>query len=308
MPLSLPVPDLVSLDLLRSVGEHGSIRQAAMAHNVSQPAASMRLRTLEKTLGLTLLDRRNGHAKLTQAGMAVVEWSAQILDGVSELLVGSQALRQAAENSLKIAASVTVAEFMVPVWLTRFRSSGGATSVSLQMGNTEQVTEIIRSQRADIGFVEGRSVPGDLTHRTVAVDDLVVVVAPSHPWAHRKKSVTARELAATPLILREVGSGTREVFDKAMEAQGYEPVAMAELGSNTAIKAMVSSGAGPGVLSRTVAKSDVENGRLVIAQVRGVSLERSIRAIWSKSKGLPISAKRLLNSIRDGHSGGEASA
>ncbi len=301
MPLPLPVPDLVSLDLLRSVGEFGSIRQAALAHNVSQPAASMRLRSLERVLGLTLLDRGNGRARLTHAGVAVVEWSTQILESVSELLVGAQALRQEGQSNLRLAASMTVAEYLVPIWLSKLRSTGPDISVSLQMGNTEQVSEIIRSQRADIGFVEGWSVPNEFNNRVIASDDLVVVVLPSHPWAHRKKIVTARDLSRTPLVLREIGSGTREVFDKALESQGLSALPMVELGSNTAIKAMISSGAGPGVLSRVVSRAEVESGRLKIVNLGGISLDRTIRAIWSKSRALPTAAKSLLKLIADSH-------
>ena len=297
MPLPLPVPDLVSLDLLRSVGEFGSIRQAALTHSVSQPAASMRLKSLERALGLTLLDRGNGHARLTPAGVAVVEWSTQILEGVSELLVGAQALRQEGQGNLRLAASMTVAEYMVPIWLSKLRSAGSDISVSLQMGNTEQVTEIIRSQRADLGFVEGLTVPNDLHNRVVASDDLVVVVSPGHPWAHRKRTVTAAELARTPLVLREIGSGTREVFDKALAAQGFAALPMVELGSNTAIKAMISSGAGPGVLSRVVSRAEVDSGRLVVANLKGIALDRTIRAIWTKSRAMPGTAKSLLKLI-----------
>ncbi len=297
MPLPLPVPDLVSLDILRSVGELGSIRQAAFAHSVSQPAASMRLKSLEKALGLTLLDRGNGHARLTPAGVAVVEWSTRILEGISELLVGAQALRQEGMGNLRLAASMTVAEYLVPIWLSKLRSAGSEASVSLQMGNTEQVTEVIRSQRADLGFVEGWSVPNDLHNRVIASDDLVVVVAPGHPWAHRKRIVTAAELARTPLVLREIGSGTREVFDKALVAHGLVALPMVELGSNTAIKAMISTGVGPGVLSRVVGRAEVESGRLVVVNLRGIALDRSIRAIWTKSKALPGAARSLLKLI-----------
>ncbi len=300
MPLPQPVPDLISLDLLRSVGELGSIRRAAMAFGVTQPAASMRLKALEKTLGLVLLDRGNGHAKLTPAGLAVAEWSAQILEGVGELLVGAQALRRESQGNLRIAASMTVAEYMVPMWLSRLRSVDSSVAVSLQMGNTEQVLEIARSQKADIGFVEGSSVPHEFNHVVVASDDLVVVVSPSHRWANRKKVVTVRELASTPLILRELGSGAREVLDKALEVEGYEALPMVALGSNTAIKAMVAAGSGPGVLSRIVAKAEVESGRLVVVHVNGISLGRSIRAIWSKGVVLPESARRLLKLITDG--------
>ena len=93
MPLGEPVPNLRSLDLLRSVAELGSIRQAALAHRVSQPAASTRLRSLERNLGIELLDRSSGTARLTPAGVAVVQWSADVLEGMRELLLGVAAPR-----------------------------------------------------------------------------------------------------------------------------------------------------------------------------------------------------------------------
>jgi molybdate transport repressor ModE-like protein len=91
MPLAEPVPDIRSLDLLQSVAELGSIRQAALAHNISQPAASMRLRSLERTLNLQLLDRSGGRARLTPTGMAVVQWSTEVLEAMQTLLIGTAA-------------------------------------------------------------------------------------------------------------------------------------------------------------------------------------------------------------------------
>ena len=92
MPLAEPVPDVRSLDLLRSVAELGSIRRAAGAHHISQPAASMRLRSLERALDVELLDRSGGRARLTVTGVAVVQWSEVILDGMRDLLLGSARL------------------------------------------------------------------------------------------------------------------------------------------------------------------------------------------------------------------------
>ena len=136
MPLVEPVPDLLSLDLLHSVAESGSIRQAALLHGVSQPAASTRLRSLEHALGLQLLDRSHGHAQLTGEGRAVVGWSEEILEAVRRLTLGTQALRLEGATRLRVAASMTVAEYLIPRWLNALRASDPSISVSLQMGNS----------------------------------------------------------------------------------------------------------------------------------------------------------------------------
>jgi DNA-binding transcriptional LysR family regulator len=300
MPLAEPVPDIRSLDLLRSVAELGSIRQAAGAHHISQPAASMRLRTLERTLGLELLDRSAGRARLTVTGLAVLQWSEAVLEGMRDLLLGTAAVRSEGRDTLRVAASMTVAEYLVPGWLSRLRGSDPDVSVSLEMGNSEHIAEIMLRGGADIGFVEGHDDPPDLQTRVVWGDDLVVVVAPSHPWARRRRPLSAADLAATPLILREAGSGTREVLERALGASGFEPSPLVELASTTAIKASVAAGTGPGVLSRLAVEPEVTNGRLVVVATAGVPLERRIRAIWSSERPLMPVATRLLRQLTEG--------
>jgi len=299
MPLAEPVPDVRSLDLLRSVAELGSIRQAASAHHISQPAASMRLRSLERTLNMELLDRSGGRARLSVTGIAVVQWSEAVLEGMRDLLLGTAAVRSEGRDSLRIAASMTAAEYLVPGWLNRLRASDPDIAVSLEMGNSGHVTAVMRRGEADIGFVEGPDEPPDIHVRAVSSDDLVVVVAPSHPWARRRRPLSPADLAKTPLVLREAGSGTREVLERALGAFGLEPTPLVELASTTAIKASVAAGTAPGVLSRLAVASEVGDGRLVVVATAGIPLERMIRAIWPSDRRLTPAATRLLRQLGD---------
>ena len=297
MPLVEPVPDLLSLDLLHSVAESGSIRQAALLHGVSQPAASTRLRSLEHALGLQLLDRSHGRAQLTAEGRAVVGWSEEILEAVRRLTLGTRALRLEGATRLRVAASMTVAEYLIPRWLNALRASDPSISVSLQMGNSLHVVEMMMRDEADIGFVEGERAPRELSSRMVCADDLVVVVAPTSSWARRSTPMRARDLSLTPLVLREAGSGTREVLEATMRAQGLEVTPLVELGSTTAIKLAVASGAGPGVLSQLAVETEVREGRLVVIAIEGLIIKRSIRAVWVKGRSLSPSAKQLLRYV-----------
>jgi DNA-binding transcriptional LysR family regulator len=297
MPLVEPVPDLLSLDLLHSVAESGSIRQAAFLHGVSQPAASTRLRSLERALGLQLLDRSHGHAQLTAEGRAVVGWSEEVLEAVRRLTLGTQALRLEGATRLRVAASMTVAEYLIPRWLNALRASDPSISVSLQMGNSLHVVEVMMRDEADIGFVEGARAPRELSSRMVCSDDLVVVVSPLSAWARRTAPLRASELASTPLVLREAGSGTREVLEAAMRARGLYVTPLVELGSTTAIKSAVASGAGPGVLSRLAVETEVREGRLAVVATEDLSIKRSIRMVWAKGRPLSTSAKRLLRQV-----------
>lgn len=297
MPLLEPVVDIRSLDLLNSVDECGSIAQAAKRHSMSQPAASMRLRSLEDALGLRLLDRSHGRATLSAEGVAVVKWSEGILESTRLLHLGAQALRTKGKNQLRVVASMTVAEYLVPGWLSRMQTVDPRIVVSLEMGNSKHVLEVMLGGEAEIGFVEGQHAPREFSSRVVQSDELVIVVAPSHSWAKRRKPLTPREFSLTALVVREAGSGTREVLDTAMQSMGLEVRPLIELGSTTAIKAAVASGIAPGVLSRLAVADDVRDGRLVVVETRGLSLARDIRAVWLKERPLAPSAKLLLRQL-----------
>ena len=306
MPLPQPHPDLVSLDLLQSVADLGSIRQAALAHGITQPAASTRLRNLEANIGLNLLDRSSGRAQLTPNGRAIVEWSTRIIDDMKRLLEGAAALRSEARGQLHVAASMTVAEYLVPEWLIRLRVTDRDLRVSLEMGNSEQVIALVVEGRAEVGFVEGHSTPAGLRSRVVLDDELLLVVAPSHAWAKVGFRVSAQELAETPLVLREVGSGTRDVLERSLRHLGLALTPAVELGSTTAIKAAVESGLGPAVLSHLAVSADMDTGRLIAVPIESIDLSRSIRAVWLRSRPLSRPASRLLAQITTPRSAGNS--
>jgi DNA-binding transcriptional LysR family regulator len=123
----------------------------------------------------------------------------------------------------------------------------------------------------------------------------VIVVAQDHPWSRRRRPVTARKLAATPLVLREPGSGTRDVLTEALDAHGLHVIAAMELGSTTAIKAAAAAGAGPAVLSALAVRSELQAGQLVAVARPELALNRSIRAIWTALRSPSPAAARLLS-------------
>lgn len=295
--LPQPLPDLASLDLFVSVGQLGSINAAAAAHGITQPAASMRLRSLERVLGLRLLDRTPSGSRLTPAGEATVEWAAAVIDEVRALLAGAAALRSGTAP-LVIGASMTVAEYVMPQWLERVASEAPGLGVSLRMGNTAQVADMVREGAVEIGFIEGPHPPGRLRSRDLLDDDLVVVVGHGHPWARRQRPLDAAELASTPLLLREQGSGTRDVLTVALAEGGREPTVLMELGSTTAIKAAVVAGGGPAVLSALAVRPELRAGHLVAVPCSGIRLTRTIRAVWRTGPRLSPGAKQLLEIAR----------
>jgi DNA-binding transcriptional LysR family regulator len=294
MPLPLPLPDLASLDLLVTVGDRGSINEAAALHGLSQPAASMRLRSLERVLGLQLLERGPSGSKLTPAGTAAVGWAGVLLDDLKALLTGTAALRKDQRTHLNLAASLTVAEYLIPGWLQRLAAAMPEVGVALQMGNTLHVAEMVDSGQADLGFIEGARPPGRMRTKEIRDDDLVIVVGPGHPWSRRRKPIAAAELAATPLVLREWGSGTREVLTEALATHGLAVSVLVELASTTAIKAAAIGGVGPAVLSVLAVQAELAAGQLVTVACEELRLDRKIRAVWSDRRPLSEAAARFL--------------
>ncbi|MFD9126818.1 LysR family transcriptional regulator [Kitasatospora sp. NPDC059571] len=275
------LPDLESLRLLVLVAETGSLGSAAARLGIAQPSASKRLSALERRLGLVLLDRTRRGSRLTDAGAAVVDRAQRVLFELDRLVTGAQALRSRHDAELRVAASMTVAEYLLPAWLGRLRRLRPDLQVSLQVTNSEQVPELVRTGAAGIGFIEAPQAPSGLSARQVAGDRLLVVVAPGHPWTRRRRPLDAAELAATPLVLRERGSGTRDTLDRALRRAGAGGSRrLLELGSATAVRNAVIAGTGPAVMSELAVRTAVADGRLVEVETAGIDLRRSLRAVW----------------------------
>ncbi|PZG17083.1 LysR substrate-binding domain-containing protein [Nonomuraea aridisoli] len=287
------LPDLASLKLLVDVGELGSLGQAARAAGIAQPSASKRIARLERRLGLPLIERTPRGSTLTSEGKMVADWAAQVLAAAEELVRAVAAVRRGGAAHLRVAASMTVAEYLVPRWLGEFQNREPAVPVGLDVVNSADVAARVSSGEVELGFVEGPSVPAGLDSRVVGTDRLVVVVAPGHPWARRRTALRGAELAATPLVVREPGSGTRETLDVAF-ADLHRASPRLELGSNSAVKGAAQAGAAPAVLSRYAVEADVATGRLVEVPLAGLNLMRSLRAVWRRGRPLTGPAATLL--------------
>jgi len=288
-------PDLIALDLLDSIAELGSLGRAATRHRMSQPAVSMRMSQLERRLGVTLLQRGPAGARLTPAGERVVSLSRRVLRETQELMAGVDALVAEARSQLRVAASLTVAEYLLPSWLATLHRKAPDAILAVEVTNSARVVVRVREHHADVGFVEGAQPRlSGMKTMVVRTDHLVLVVEPSHPWTRRRSPVTGAELAAAELIVREPGSGTRQVLEDTLCAFGGLRSHL-ELGSTAAILAAARRGEGPAVLSDLAVADDLDTGRLVAVPTEGIRLARSLRAVWPTGRPLPTLAADLLS-------------
>ena len=298
MPLSASFPDLTALDLYASVVELGSLGRAAKVHGIAQPSASSRIRNLERQLGVTLLDRSPTGSVPTSEGIVVSGWTDAILRAAHELEAGLVALKSERVGRLRIAASYTIAEYLLPGWLGRFLREHPGDTVALDVENSTAVLEQVSRGEADIGFIETPLATPSMAEAVVAHDELIAVVPADHPWAQRR-NVPLSELASTPLVMREKGSGTREAFEETLRMAGLgKPVSVLELGSTSAVRSAVLSGNSPTVISRLAVTNEISDGQLVEVDVKDLEIRRRLRAVWPAGKALPKLAEALLNDLR----------
>lgn len=266
----------------------GSLTAAAREHGIAQPSATEKIRQLERKLGFRLLRRGPGGSIPTVQGEAVAGWGREVVRSVERLASGVEALRdRGADDPLRIMASLTVAEYVLPEWLHLHRMAGGQP-IELAVANSAIVARAVLDGKVELGFIESPwRFPG-LSTAVLGGDRLTVVVAPNHPWAQRRRKLRPADLANTPLLVREVGSGTRDAFETALADAGFGMATpLAVMGSTTALKAAAMSGDGPCILSELAVADEIALGRLVAVPVEDLELSREFRAVWPVSGATP---------------------
>lgn len=302
-----------ALRLLVALTDAGSLGVAARRVDVAQPNASRSIAMLERRTGLKLLDRAPQGSTLTQEGRLLAQWAREVVESVDRLASGTLALSGTGKGRLSMGASHTVAEHLAPLWISRLNHTHPQIRVVLEMQNSERVIAGVTAGDYEIGFIESPSVPAHLHQAVITEDPLELVVAPNHPWAeHREwarpgdgaqrsgqggspggRGVALTELAETPLVIREPGSGTRALVDRVLAP--FDPVRpITELNSTAAIIRAVRAGAGPAILSRLAVTEELAEGQLVRVPVRDSRLTRELRAVWTGPSRLVGAAARML--------------
>jgi DNA-binding transcriptional LysR family regulator len=297
------MPELSAFEVLLAVARTGSLGAAGREVGLTQQAVSARIASIEAQTGVRLVVRTTRGSQLTSAGVVVAEWADRLLDVAQHVDAGLASLRTESRKRVKVVASLTIAEHLVPRWLVCLQTAAArqgiaAPEVILTATNSTHAIAAVRDGRADLGFIESPWVQRGLRSRVVARDELVVVVPPDHKWARRTMPVTAVELSQAPLVTRERGSGTRDFLTEALrQVLGdslEQAVPVLELSSATAVRAAVLAGAGPAVMSRLAVADDLEVGRLSAVDVPDLNLRRDLRAIWVGARTPPAGAVRDL--------------
>ncbi|GAB3285594.1 LysR family transcriptional regulator [Sinomonas notoginsengisoli] len=285
--------DLRHYRFLAALASEGSIGAAARSTGMAQPNASRLLEQMERSAGFPLARRTPRGTRLTDRGRVVAGLAAEVVEA-AESVARSVGALEGGRGSLHLCASLTVAEHLMPGWLAAAQQRLASVTTTLDVGNSDEVFDRLRSGAADLGFVEGPTVQTGFRYLEVGRDELVVIVRPDHPWAH-DGAISPDAVASAGLVVREPRSGTRQTADLALAPFGAG--ARFEVGSNAALVASVAAGLGPGVVSRLAVQAALRASRVVEVPTPQLRLGRVLRAVWDAGAPLPRSARDFLDLV-----------
>src|SRR6185437_8574399 len=261
--------NLHHLRLFAAVVDEGGFTRAAARLNLSQPAISKSLTELERQLHVALLDRSGRSIRLTDAGRALYA-RARELFGIEQ--VAEQELRELRglkRGVLRIAASTTIATYVLPSVLGRFHLRHPRVRIQTGSANTRAVLRMLLESRVDLALVEGPVSDPRVEIRPWRDDELVVIAAPGHPLVGQQPITPAR-LVPELILVREPGSGTRAVSRRALARHGIHLANTMRVGGTEAIKQAVAAGLGLAMVSRAAAADQLALGKLTILAVTGL--------------------------------------
>lgn len=273
-----------SLKVFITVAEKKNFSKAAKALNLTQPAISFQVQTLEQYYQTMLFDRVNRHVKLTEAGELLLEYALSMNDLQSELERKMQQLTGHVKGVLMIGASRTVGEYVLPRIICNYKKEYNDVDITLEIYNSKQVEKNVLNRHIDLGLVESSIEHKELFFKNIFEDELVVVVPGNHPWAD-KNEVTIEELTGEPFIMREPGSGSRLVFEQALIDHEFDIERLniiMEIGTITAIKSAIIGGLGISVMSKWAVQDIVETEQAAILRIKSFKMLRKFSIILNK--------------------------
>jgi DNA-binding transcriptional LysR family regulator len=285
---------LRQFEVFLAVARARSFRRGAETLHLSQPALSQHVRELEGALGARLFDRLGRTVHMTEAGRILEEHATRLFATLADARHAIADLQGLERGTLSIGASTTPGIYVLPGVLGAFRERHPAIEVTLQLGNSEQVQALVRAGELDLGVVgdDGAS-PTEASLAARIEDELVLVVGPTHAWA-RRRDIRPAELASQPLLLREPGSATRQVTERALARAGvpYRPGMM--LPHTEAIKQSVLAGLGVAFVSVYAIQGEQATGSLRALRVRGLRIVRHFHLIHHARRRPSAAARAFM--------------
>ena len=273
---------LRQLDVFSAVAREGSVTQAAKWLNLTQSATSMALADLEAQLNAKVFDRLGRRLQLNDLGHRLLPLAQETVARAQEIEDIASGNRPG-QGRLRIGASLTIGNYLMPQCIGNYLQAYPESEIALEVGNTRHVIESVRQFSCDVGFIEGFCHEPDIEVLPWLEDELVIFASAKHPLA-RKPSLHAADFNDAQWILRETGSGTREVFDNAVAGKLPTLKVRLELSHTEAIRGAVEAGIGIACASRLTLKEGLSAGTLVVLPTPFLNLKRSLFMLRHRNK------------------------
>ncbi len=277
------------LKIFITVCESMNMTEAAASLFMSQSAVSQAVSELEKHYGVKLFDRLSRRLYLTQAGDKLRNYALHMIRMNADIEKDMKALSM--NSSLRLGASVTVAAAVLPTLVGMFQKSHPKTDIEVLEDNTAQTEKALLCDKIDIGLVEGEITSPYIYSQSFIDDELVLICGAQHHFAARSV-IQPRELEHENFIIREYGSGTRNMFENRMELHGINWKAGWICNNADSIKAAVAAGIGVSVISKMAVAKEVKAGELYMKKIEGMQFDRKFKIVHHTNK-------YLTNTMRD---------
>lgn len=272
-----------------AVAAHLSFSRAAQELSISQPGVTFHIKALEREYDAELFERVGKRLYLTDAGRTLAAYVHRMSLMEEEARVAMEELKGLESGLLVVGASATIGIYLLPEVVGEFRKRHPGIKVSLRVGNKRHTVERLLNNELDFGLVAGPITDPLLMAEPYLDDELVVIVAPSHRFAC-EPMVYPGELRRETFLVRELGSGTQELMEERLSHLGIEPADTMQLGSTEAIKQAVSANLGISIASRYSVEAEVASGRLCMANVPTLKMQRRFLLLHHKDKRLSKTA------------------
>jgi DNA-binding transcriptional LysR family regulator len=271
MPLNLHL-----LRLFATVVQTGSFSRAANTLHISQPAISKGVRDFELQVGCRLLDRTSKGVRPTREGQALLRHAETLFAAERAAEEELLSLRGLESGSLRVGASTTISTYMIAEYLGIFHERYPGIELHLVGANTRDIAELMLEHNIEIALVEGPVENNGLMSKAWRTDTMELIVGPQHKFARLGESIDPKALEKEILIVREPGSGSREVVAQALSARGVQPRRTLEIGSTEAIKQAVANGVSVSIVSAAALVDQVKLGRLKIISMKELEISRTL--------------------------------
>jgi DNA-binding transcriptional LysR family regulator len=266
------------LKVFQSVARHLSFTKASQELFVSQPAITKHIHELEAAYGSPLFERKGSRISLTDAGRLLLKHCEQILDEYNKLEYEMNLLHDDFVGELRLGASTTIAQYVLPPVLARFIKRYPHVKISLLNGNSREVEKALQEHRIDLGLVEGVSRLPNLKYTTFLQDELVAVV-PSNSKLAQQDEITPKQLLQIPMVLREYGSGTLDVIEQSLSKYHIrlsDLHILMYLGSTESIKLFLLNADCMGIVSIRSIQDELKAGKLQVIEIEGMRMMREL--------------------------------